>query len=327
MVNELGRKQTIEIMNEYADHGQSFLFIISFDMEHNFVMNPGEATDAGIRYRTPFHASKDPDYRVPEELIFRKFPVSKDRYRKAFEFLQERIRMGDSYLINLTFPSLLETNLDLETIYAKSEAPYKLLMPGQFVLFSPEAFIRIEKDQIYSHPMKGTIDASIPDAERLLLNDRKERAEHHTIVDLIRNDLSMIAHDVRMKRFKYLDLIRTREKDLYQMSSEITGRLEPGYRQKMGELVFRMLPAGSVTGAPKKRTLELIREAEGYDRGYYTGIFGYFDGRDLDSAVMIRFIEKQGEQLIYKSGGGITYMSEWEKEYNELCDKVYVPFY
>lgn len=327
MVNELGRKQTTEIMNEYADHGQPFLFIISFDMEHNFVLHPGDAAEAGIRYRTPFHASKDPDYSMPEEVIFRKFPVSKDRYRKAFEFLQERIRMGDSYLINLTFPTLLETNLDLETFYAKSEAPYKLLMPGQFVLFSPEAFIRIEKDQVYSHPMKGTIDASIPDAEKLLLNDRKERAEHHTIVDLIRNDLSMIAHDVRMKRFKYLDLIRTREKDLYQMSSEITGRLEPGYRQKIGELVFRMLPAGSVTGAPKKRTLELIREAEGYDRGYYTGIFGYFDGRDLDSAVMIRFIEKQGEHLIYKSGGGITYMSEWEKEYNELCDKVYVPFY
>jgi len=88
-----------------------------------------------------------------------------------------------------------------------------------------------------------------------------------------------------------------------------------------------MLPAGSITGAPKKKTVEIIQKAEGYDRGYYTGIFGHFDGRDLDSAVAIRFIEKQGEELIFKSGGGITFQSDWKKEYDEMQKKVYVPIY
>ena len=86
-----------------------------------------------------------------------------------------------------------------------------------------------------------------------------------------------------------------------------------------------MLPAGSISGAPKKKTLEIIEEAEGYDRGFFTGVFGYFDGRNLDSAVMIRFIERQGDQLVFKSGGGVTSFSECKQEYVELIDKVYVP--
>jgi len=323
----LDRKETISLINKYAGEGRAFLFVISFDMEQNLVLVPGDAEEAGIRYKTPFHRSKDPEFTSPGKVNFAKHPVSAGHYKKAFDFVQEQIRKGDSYLVNLTFPTVVETNLSPEAIYMLSHAPYKLYIPGQFVLFSPEAFIRIEKDHIFSHPMKGTIDAALPDAESILLNDKKERAEHHTIVDLIRNDLSMISRDVRMKRFKYLDLIQTSEKSLYQMSSEIVGRLEPGYRQRLGDLLFAMLPAGSVTGAPKKRTLEIIREAEGYDRGYYTGVFGYFDGQNLDSAVMIRFIELNGEKMVYKSGGGITYMSNWEKEYNELKDKVYVPIY
>jgi len=86
-----------------------------------------------------------------------------------------------------------------------------------------------------------------------------------------------------------------------------------------------MLPAGSVTGAPKKETVRIIRESEKYNRGWYTGIFGVFDGRNLDSAVMIRFIENDSGTMCYKSGGGITFMSNAESEYKELIGKVYVP--
>ena len=86
------------------------------------------------------------------------------------------------------------------------------------------------------------------------------------------------------------------------------------------------MPAGSISGAPKKKTIEIIDEVEGYERGSYTGIFGIFDGNDLDSGVMIRFIEKDGAEMYYKSGGGITINSIAENEYNELIDKVYVPF-
>jgi para-aminobenzoate synthetase component 1 len=85
------------------------------------------------------------------------------------------------------------------------------------------------------------------------------------------------------------------------------------------------LPAGSISGAPKKKTVEIIKDAEGYERGYFTGIFGIFDGKDLDSSVMIRFIESIDSKLCYKSGGGITFMSKPELEYQEMIDKVYVP--
>jgi para-aminobenzoate synthetase component 1 len=173
--------------------------------------------------------------------------------------------------------------------------------------------------------MKGTIDASLPDAEASLLNDRKEFFEHNTIVDLIRNDLSMISSSVGVDRFRYIENIRTNRKDLLQMSSEISGRMPEGYLEHLGEDIFTLLPAGSISGAPKEKTLQLIKAAEADGRGFYTGVFGYFNGRDLSSAVMIRFIEKADGGLLFRSGGGITALSDCESEYRELIDKVYVP--
>ena len=97
--------------------------------------------------------------------------------------------------------------------------------------------------------------------------------------------------------------------------------------ESLGDILFRLLPAGSICGAPKKKTVEIIRKVEGYERGFYTGVFGYFDGQNLDSAVAIRYIERQEDQLVFKSGGGITFMSDWEKEYDEMQKKVYVPVF
>ena len=95
----------------------------------------------------------------------------------------------------------------------------------------------------------------------------------------------------------------------------------------LGNILFSLLPAGSVTGAPKPKTVDIINETEIYSRGFYTGIFGYFDGRNLDSSVIIRYIEKQNDAMYFKSGGGITFLSDWEKEYHEMLNKVYVPIY
>jgi para-aminobenzoate synthetase component 1 len=173
--------------------------------------------------------------------------------------------------------------------------------------------------------MKGTIDASIPGAEEKILNDQKETAEHVTIVDLIRNDLSILAGDVQVTRFRYVDRIHTRGKTLLQVSSEIRGKLLPSFDTDPAGALFSLLPAGSVSGAPKARTLDVIRRAEGEERGYYTGICGYYDGNSLDTGVMIRFIEQQGNELFYRSGGGITTQSNVSSEYQEALDKIYVP--
>jgi para-aminobenzoate synthetase component 1 len=109
------------------------------------------------------------------------------------------------------------------------------------------------------------------------------------------------------------------------VSSEIGGKLPENWQETLGNLLFALLPAGSVSGAPKAKTLEIIREAEGEPRGYYTGVFGVFNGTGLDSSVMIRFIEQTGTGLRYRSGGGITHLSQAPNEYNELLQKIYLP--
>jgi para-aminobenzoate synthetase component 1 len=252
-------------------------------------------------------------------------PVPYERYLAAFNLVRENTLAGNTYLCNLTFPSRLWTRMGLSEIYEASRAKYKLLYGDRFVVFSPETFVQIREGRIRSFPMKGTIDAGIPGARDLLLNDRKETAEHVTIVDLIRNDLSIHASRVRVEKFRYIDTLVTSRKTLLQVSSVITGELPGDYRSRLGEILFSMLPAGSVSGAPKRSTLRIIREAEGSDRGYYTGVMGIFDGNDFDSAVMIRYVENREGELYYRSGGGITHLSDPEKEYREMIDKVYVP--
>ncbi len=248
-----------------------------------------------------------------------------DIYKQAFDRVQHHLRNGDTYLINLTFATEIVTDYSLREIFVRSAAPYKLLYKDRFVVFSPERFIRISDGIIETNPMKGTIDADEPDAERKLLGNEKEFFEHNTIVDLLRNDLNMVATDVKVDRFRYVDRIRTHKGDLLQVSSLISGRLPENYRETAGDIIFRLLPAGSVTGAPKERTVQIIRETENYSRGNYTGVFGRFDGKTIDVAVAIRFIERSGDRLYYKSEGGITSLSNAEDEYNELISKIYVP--
>jgi para-aminobenzoate synthetase component 1 len=132
---------------------------------------------------------------------------------------------------------------------------------------------------------------------------------------------------VEVKRYRYIDKLITNKKNLLQVSSEISGQLPLGFHHRLGDILFALLPAGSICGAPKAKTLEIIEQAEGYNRGFYSGIFGYFDGKNLDSAVMIRFVEQDDDKLIFKSGGGITAQSDLKNEYEELIQKVYVPIY
>lgn len=109
------------------------------------------------------------------------------------------------------------------------------------------------------------------------------------------------------------------------MSSEISGKLKPEFQNKIGSIMKTLLPAGSILGAPKPKTLEIILEAENYERGFYTGVCGRFDGKNLDSCVMIRFIQKENGKLYFKSGGGITHLSILADEYQEMKNKIYVP--
>jgi para-aminobenzoate synthetase component 1 len=135
----------------------------------------------------------------------------------------------------------------------------------------------------------------------------------------------MVANDVQVTRFRYLDEIKTSQNHLFQVSSEITGTLSQPF-DKLGSLLLQLLPAGSVSGAPKPKTIEIIQHAEQEARGYYTGVMGIFDGKMLDSGVMIRYIEKVNGKYFYRSGGGITTQSDCQSEYHEAIAKIYVPF-
>src|SRR5665811_1645148 len=119
---------------------------------------------------------------------------------------------------------------------------YKIYLKDEFVCFSPEPFVKIENGKIYSFPMKGTIDADFENAEEQILNDSKEIAEHNTIVDLIRNDLRLVAENVRVDRFRYLSHIQTNQKNLLQVSSQISGELPKNYTEIIGDIIFKILP-------------------------------------------------------------------------------------
>jgi len=307
-------------MNDFGKKQIPFYFIIDFDFSKAFVFAENEITSDKVMFS--FNSSgKKPNKK--NEFLF--VPPSFSDFKKAFDKVQKKISAGNTYLLNLTFSSKINGNSNLKDIFDTASAPYKLFLKDAFTVFSPETFVKIKNGKIYSYPMKGTIDSDIPDAENIILNDEKEIAEHYTIVDLIRNDLNQVAGKVKVERFRYIDKLFTNQKNLLQVSSEISGELPENYSEQIGTIFSKLLPAGSISGAPKKRTVEIIKNIEMHNRGFYTGVAGFFDGKNLDSFVMIRFIEKQGNEFVYKSGGGITAFSKVKSEYQELIDKVYIP--
>ncbi len=323
----------IKKINFYTKNGIQFLFIIDYEMEFPIVLKLSELNGFCIKYF--IDGVKNYDDNISnifdkKELNIQKHPISLEVYKKAFDNIIENQKSGNSYLLNLTFKTPVEINFSLEEIFYKSLSRYKLYFKNEeneFVLFSPETFINITEGRIFTYPIKGTIDANISGAEEILLNDKKEKAEHLTVVDLLRNDLSIVSKDVRVNRFCFTCKIKTNFGELLQMTSEIEGKVKPDLMYRFGDILFNMLPAGSICGAPKKQTLEIIKETELDKRGYYTGVFGIYDGKNLKSSVMIRFIEKKGDDCFYRSGGGITVYSDAEKEYNEMVEKIYVPIY
>jgi len=197
----------IDIMNHYGKKKIPFLFIVDFEIKKPVVLPLAEIKSDEILYDINGLKNHHGKLRLNKKIIFRKYPVSFRRYKKAFDKIQKHLYEGHTYLVNLTFPTKVETNLTFREIFFNSTAKYKLFYRNKFVLFSPEIFVRIKDGKISSYPMKGTIDADIPDAADKILSDKKEFAEHITVVDLIRNDISIVAKNVAVKKFRYIDRI------------------------------------------------------------------------------------------------------------------------
>lgn len=381
------KQEIIDKINRLASQDETFLFVINYQGDKAFIrqlsdINPEECL-FDFEGRGNFSDEMKNNSEKIAEISWQIAPPLYEDYERSFDIVKNNIMAGNSYLTNLTCKVPVSCNLSLEDIFNQAKGKYKLLLrrkrnqaedkaqqkeeeeaqnkadkkeenieeiSNPFVCFSPETFVRIKNGRIYSYPMKGTLDASLPDAEKQLMEDRKEAAEHATIVDLIRNDLSRVAEDVRVDKYRYIDVLHTNKGDILQTSSEISGSLPEDYRQHLGEILDAQFPAGSITGAPKDKTMQIIHEAEGYDRGFYTGIMGIYDQGELNSAVMIRFIEeenspvdfeadgeknfkanegkepKESRELYFKAGGGITSKSDCRREYEEVIQKIYLPF-
>lgn len=257
---------------------------------------------------------------------------SKKQYFDAFYKIQEYIKAGDCYQINLTQEfkakfsgSLLNKAKDLWQLTNAPYAGYLKLDDFELLSCSPELFIEFNQNkQIKTRPIKGTMPR-YENAEKdfiskqTLKNSQKDQAENVMIVDLLRNDLSIYANTGSVKTTKLFEIESFNQ--VHHMVSEIVATLKDDINPM--QMLLSALPGGSITGAPKIRAMQIIEELEEASRGAYCGTLGYFnfDGTGRWN-ILIRSFQQYQNQLSLWAGGGITIASNAEAEYQESLDKI-----
>ncbi|MBC5628561.1 aminodeoxychorismate synthase component I [Clostridium sp. NSJ-6] len=255
---------------------------------------------------------------------------SKEEYIDKIKRLKEYIRSGDVYIANMTQRFLCESNEDSIKIYKSlrsiNKAPFSAFVnydDFQIISSSPERFIQIKDRKAHTRPIKGTRPRGKDSREDLLnkealINSEKDKAELLMVVDLERNDFSKVCkpHTVKVTELFKLEEYAT----VFHLVSTIEGEL----KDEISEVKFirECFPGGSITGTPKIRAMEIIEELEMLKRNIYTGCIGYFDFRgNSDFNIAIRTIIKKDNKAYFGVGGGITYDSIEEDEYEETLDK------
>jgi anthranilate/para-aminobenzoate synthase component I len=256
--------------------------------------------------------------------------ISDLEYKKLIEKTKEYITDGEIYEINLSRPFLIESekrdfNLDFFfNLYKFNPAPYAayLSLSSELHLcsLSPECYLKKENNQISTYPIKGTrkrfadnLDLDLAQ-KKDLKNSIKEKAEHLMVVDIQRNDLGRIC---KAGSIKVKDLFTIHSlKNIYHMISEITGELKDDL--DIFDILKATFPSGSITGAPKIKTMQIIRELEPFPRGFYTGSLGFIKPNgDSIFSILIRTLGISGNKILLNTGGGIVYDSEPDFEVAE----------
>jgi para-aminobenzoate synthetase / 4-amino-4-deoxychorismate lyase len=258
--------------------------------------------------------------------------VERDEYDRAVARIQELIAAGDTYQVNYCFPLTSSFSGDAYDLYRKlclaQDAPYSAYLDlGRFkvLCLSPELFFYRRGNHVVTKPMKGTVKRGRwleEDRElaRWLSTSIKDRAENVMIVDLLRNDLGKVAVPGSVHVSSLFDLERF--ETVWQMTSTVEATLRDG--TSLIELMTALFPCGSITGAPKIRTMQIIRELERFPRGAYTGAIGFLQpGGDCVFNVAIRtvVIDTETNAATFGVGGGVTIDSTAEREYEECLVK------
>ena len=255
---------------------------------------------------------------------------TKEEYKSAVTKLKDYIVSGDVYIANMTQRFWCHNEEDSFLIYKKlrsiNKAPFSAYLnfeDFQIISSSPERFIQILDKKAHTRPIKGTRPRGNTKEEdeknKLeLINSEKDKAELLMVVDLERNDFSKVCkpHSVKVRENFKLEEYAT----VFHLVSTVEGELKEDVSSV--KFIKECFPGGSITGTPKIRAMEIIEELEGLKRNIYTGSIGYFDFRgNSDFNIVIRTIVKKGNKAYFGVGGGITYDSIEEDEYNETLDK------
>ena len=254
----------------------------------------------------------------------------KEGYVEAIDRIKEHLAAGDTYQVNFTHPLAFDSPLSAAEVFATLSAKQRVAYSAfvniegrPIISLSPELFFRTEADRIITRPMKGTMPRGLDrvDDARManyLRNDEKNHSEHVMIVDLLRNDLGRICRSGTVQVENAFSV--ERYDTLHQMTSTVVGSLTPGISYYD---IFRgLFPSGSITGAPKHRTMQIIHELERHSRGVYTGAIGFISPkRSSVFNVAIRTLVMQDGNLTMGVGGGIVADSEAEEEYQECLLK------
>jgi para-aminobenzoate synthetase/4-amino-4-deoxychorismate lyase len=258
--------------------------------------------------------------------------VSRSEYDTAIHTIRNYIAAGDTYQVNYTFPMDCRFTGDPVALYAflcrAQKAPYCCMADcGRYHILSisPELFFERRGSHFVMRPMKGTMPRGRwfeEDTDRVaeLYTSEKNRAENLMIVDLIRNDLGRIARHNTVRVSKLFEI--ERYETVLQMTSTVEGEIRPGI--SLFEIFGALFPCGSITGAPKIRTMQIIHELEPFPRSLYTGTIGFIrPGGDCEFNVAIRTVITDTETgaARFHVGGGITYDSTAENEYDECLTK------
>ena len=291
------------------------------------------ASNLPLVYFEAFDSFEPFEQKIPEQKIgtIVKPLISKKEYTEKVDYIKEQIRNGITYEVNYTYPSALKTNASEIELYhyllQNQKTPYNAFLQNKYetiLSFSPELFFIKQGHKILTKPMKGTIKRGRDSDEDIALreflyNDLKNRTENIMIVDLLRNDLGRISNPGTVKADKLFEV--EQHKTLFQMTSEISSELKNGV--SLYDIINAIYPCGSITGAPKISTMEIIEKAEKTPREVYCGAIGYIHGDEMIFSVPIRILQKKNGETDYRydAGSAITWSSTAEDEWNETITK------